>query len=125
MATKCPECSRKFTLREALCDDWNDPEKSFGCPYCGTFFIKDMTKKSSDLTGGIAAGGIFVPATMIFSGQIFRESGDMTIAIQAGFIVLSCVAITLLNSPATGWFSPLKKSPYNQSSKTDAESAAS
>ena len=126
MATKCPECSHKFTRREALCVDWKDPEKSFGCPNCGTFFTKGVPYEASTaLAGGIAAGGILCPATFIASSQIINENGDVVVAFQAVVIVLSWFVITLLNSPKRKLFAPLKKSPYVQSSNADVDGVGS
>jgi hypothetical protein len=39
-AFTCPRCSARFTLRTALCADWDDPRRNFGCPACGTFFLR-------------------------------------------------------------------------------------
>lgn len=34
---RCCQCSRLFGEREALCEDWSDPSKSFICPGCGSY----------------------------------------------------------------------------------------
>ena len=39
MANKCQECGFKITSRNQLCDDYRDPNKAYGCPECGTFYI--------------------------------------------------------------------------------------
>lgn len=39
MANKCPNCNFKITSRNQLCDDYRDPNKAYGCPGCGTFYI--------------------------------------------------------------------------------------
>ena len=37
---RCPLCTRAFTARDALCDVWDDPKRNFGCPHCGSFFVR-------------------------------------------------------------------------------------
>ncbi|MFQ3211428.1 MAG: hypothetical protein ACI9S7_000072 [Candidatus Paceibacteria bacterium] len=39
MANKCPHCDFKITSRNQLCEDYKDPERAYGCPACGTFYI--------------------------------------------------------------------------------------
>lgn len=116
MAIKCPECSNKFTMREALCEDWADPDKSFGCPHCGTFFVKDMRpsdKKS--LIPTIFMVGVFLPVINILFQQ-FYHGGNSAVTLQASFAAISCLVIATLS--ALRMFSPLKKSPYSEP-KTD------
>jgi hypothetical protein len=124
MATKCPECSNKFKIQETLCDDWRDPNKSFGCPHCGTFFVKDMRPKhKSSLVSSLFMAGIFLPATNILFRQLYH-GGDAAVTLHASFIVFFCLVVTLLSLP-NPLLAPLKKSPYNQSSKSDDESTVS
>jgi hypothetical protein len=35
---QCPSCEEKFSHQDALCEDWRDTKRSFGCPHCGLFF---------------------------------------------------------------------------------------
>jgi hypothetical protein len=37
MSYQCTNCDHVFSGRNAVCDDWHDKEKCFGCPACGTF----------------------------------------------------------------------------------------
>lgn len=37
---RCCQCGRAFGEQEALCEDWNDPRKSFICPGCGTYLLR-------------------------------------------------------------------------------------
>jgi hypothetical protein len=39
MANTCSHCEFKITSRNQLCEDYRDPEKAYGCPQCGTFYI--------------------------------------------------------------------------------------
>lgn len=38
MPLTCTVCDYKFEERAAVCIDWRDPERSFGCPQCHTFY---------------------------------------------------------------------------------------
>ena len=38
----CPLCAQRFTQRSAACQDWNDPRRNFGCPACGTYFLRQQ-----------------------------------------------------------------------------------
>jgi hypothetical protein len=97
MSTKCLECEHEFSLHEALCEDWRDPEKSFVCPNCGTFYKKEMRPQyRSSLIVGIMAGGVATPAAMIV-GTYF-SSGDKVVLFLGGAILFSCFAILVLSS---------------------------
>jgi|CoawatStandDraft_6_1074263.scaffolds.fasta_scaffold20108_2 hypothetical protein len=39
MANKCTHCDFKITSRNQLCEDYKNPDKAYGCPACGTFYI--------------------------------------------------------------------------------------
>ena len=43
----CPNCGRKFSSNEALCKDWRDPNKRFGCPACGKFLRQKVPPTTS------------------------------------------------------------------------------
>tara|TARA_B100000780_G_C20821065_1_gene326221 strand:+ start:171 stop:512 length:342 start_codon:yes stop_codon:yes gene_type:complete len=43
MANKCPHCDFKITSLNQLCEDYKDPNKAYGCPSCGTFYILPRT----------------------------------------------------------------------------------
>lgn len=97
MSTKCPECQTVFTYQDALCEDWRDPNKSFGCPNCQTFFVKDMRPNYKHSTiAGIAAGGIGTPAAMMI-GHYF-SSGDTFNLVYGGVILLSLLSILIITS---------------------------
>ena len=89
---QCPECTNSFSLKEALCEDWKNPKKSFGCPHCSTFFEKDMRPiASQSYIAGIFTGGIFVPA--FFMATSYFKNGELMYLVYGGIIVVSCLAI--------------------------------
>ena len=48
MRKKCDVCSEDFDTRNALCEDWNDPARSIGCPTCGTFYVQVLDEHRSE-----------------------------------------------------------------------------
>ncbi|MFT6909934.1 MAG: NAD-dependent SIR2 family protein deacetylase [Oleiphilaceae bacterium] len=44
MRFRCAKCEHVFTDREVICEDWNIPEKAFGCPSCNAF-LRDPRKQ--------------------------------------------------------------------------------
>jgi len=40
---KCCICHANFTERDSLCENWNDPNKRFGCPYCKNFLQTEIS----------------------------------------------------------------------------------
>jgi hypothetical protein len=109
MTTTCTECGHNFTASQALCDDWRDPKKSFGCPNCGTFFIKDMrTANPGSLAIGLAGGGIITPALFIFVDGLRQNNEKITIL--AGVIILTVFGILI--SRLLTLRDELVKSPY-------------
>jgi len=122
MATKCPECSKKFTARTALCDDWRDPNKAFGCPHCGTFYVKDMNpNKREDWIANLFAVGMMVPAANIVTRHLI-EGNEPYAFVNAIFILVAAIIIIVLKKPE--FFSSLEKSPYNKSVQPTAKAAA-
>jgi hypothetical protein len=84
-------------LREALCEDWRDPNKSFGCPNCSTFYKKEMKPQiRASIIAGIIAGGVATPAL----GLVFKyfSSVDKSVLFLAGSILFSCLAILIVRS---------------------------
>ena len=111
MATTCKECSQMFCLEDALCDDWKDPNKSFGCPHCGTFYYKDMRPDYRNSTkSGIFAGGILVPASMTLGVGISTD--QLQLVFLGSCIVLSTLVIIFMDS--VNLFGPLKKSEHRR-----------
>ncbi len=90
--TKCSACGSEFKASEALCDDWRDPNKSFGCPRCGTFFVNDMKPNySGSLTGGLLGGGVMTPSVLLFADS-FR-SGNVKAMAFTGIIAISAFIV--------------------------------
>lgn len=115
MSIKCPECQRKFNYQTALCDDWRDPNKSFGCPHCGTFFVKDMNStRRENLIPTIFIVGMMLPASNIIF-RYFFNGGDPVVLVNTIFILLSAITIACLQQSRL--FRPLEKSTYNKSNQ--------
>ncbi len=97
MKTQCPACRKTFSAREALCENWRDPEKSFGCPHCGTFIRKSV--KPDYMAGwqaGIMAGGVATPASLMMG--IGFSVGDLRLLVFGGIILVSCIGLLVLNA---------------------------
>jgi ABC-type uncharacterized transport system permease subunit len=119
----CTRCASPFSVSEALCEDWKDPEKSFGCPRCGTFFIRNMTPTSwqslvvslvASLVGILVGVGIATPAiTMLAAGV---RADDPLVIVMSSIILASVVAIAAIAIAFTihGSVSALKVSPYRR-----------
>lgn len=119
MSSKCTECGYKFTLRSGLCDDWKDPNKSFGCPECRTFYVKDMKPKYKEsVKQGLFIGGIMVPASSLILDYVIKN-GDMLSLFYGSIILLSAIGIWVLDSIPFNKL--LVKSSYNKALKDDAD----
>ena len=125
MATKCPNCELKFRAKEALCVDWKDPEKSFGCPHCEKFFIRDMnSKKEQPIIAALVASGIMMPAFNLLIRAI--DAGDRNTTVQASIIIVSVIACGLVllwdSMPFT---KPLVTSPfqYGKDNRDDSDTS--
>ncbi len=119
MATTCPECAQKFTARTALCEDWTDPERSFGCPHCGTYFIKDMNpNRKQEWIETLFVVGMLLPAVNVLFRQLFHDA-DPFVVVNTLSIVIAAAVIIALKHPKL--FSPLIKSPYNEVINEQAE----
>ena len=96
MSHKCPGCARTFSAQQALCEDWRDPKKSFGCPHCGHFIYKDLRPNiRQSVAVGIMAGGIATPAVMLLGRGIL--GGDGLSLLYGAIILISCVAVLLVS----------------------------
>ncbi len=113
MATTCPECSKKFTARTALCEDWQNPERSFGCPHCGTFFVKDMNpNRKKEWIETLFIVGIILPSVNIVFRHFFQGI-DPVVFVNALSILIAATIIIALKMPK--FLSPLVRSPYKKS----------
>lgn len=96
MKTQCPACHKTFGAHEALCENWRDPDKCFGCPHCGTFIRKSVKPDYiAGLQAGIMAGGVAAPAGMIVG--IYVSEGDLRMLVFGGIILASCIGLLVLN----------------------------
>ena len=84
-STICDECGHKFSNKDALCHDWQEPDKAFGCPNCHTFYVKEDGKLADYTRSGISTAGILTPASMILG---YALSSD-----QNNLVFLSCAII--------------------------------
>jgi len=110
----CLECDKKFNDKTALCDDWNDPQKSFGCPHCGTFYLKDRKpSRQQGLKAGIIGGGIIAPCGMMI-GRYF-QGGDIMFLVFGLIILCSVIGIVLLDNKQPA--EKLVKSAYQRESR--------
>ncbi|WP_445768400.1 hypothetical protein [Rheinheimera sp.] len=107
----CLECGHKFNDKTALCDDWNDPQKSFGCPHCRTFYLKDRKpSRRQGLKAGIIGGGIMTPSGMMI-GRYF-QSGDIMFLVFGVIILASVIGVIVLDDKQPA--DKLVKSPYSR-----------
>ncbi len=111
--TKCKICGTKFKVSEALCDDWRDPLKSFGCPKCGTFYKKEMRPKLAELLiGGLVGAGILTPASQLYIYAL--RSDDIRTLVLTSIIIVS--VFTILAAWHFTLKSELDTSPYRRAS---------
>ena len=93
--TKCINCGKRFSASNALCDDWKDPEKAYGCPACGTFLVMDMRPRwLPALVGGLAGGGIGTPAILMLVDGI--RSSNAQIVVMSGSILISLLILAFI-----------------------------
>ena len=88
MKKVCEECGEQFSSSTAICDDWLDAEKSFGCPGCGTFYVQKLDEARSTKWMTTLGGAIFVATSSIFVHALLTS--DMVL------LVYSLIQIGLL-----------------------------
>jgi hypothetical protein len=106
-------------MSEALCEDRKDPERSFGCPSCGAFFIGSSRPTlwpslAASLVGILVGVGIAIPAiTMLAAGV---RSDDALVIVNSSIILASVIAIAAIAIAFAilGARSALKVSPYRR-----------
>lgn len=117
MKMKCPECGGEFNAQTALCEDWRDPNKSLGCPHCGTFFIKKVIKnKRVDLIYTLFTVGVLLPAINLIIHQ--TRGVDIYVLFNALFILISGIVIAYISQIGKPFFTHLTKSPYQKDVKS-------
>ena len=104
MAFSCPNCSAKVFSHTALCDDKNDPNKEFGCPNCGQFYVlkipyRDRWKETAINLTALALG---------YAASSLIDIGSLELLI---FLLVGTIAFLLSNTHWSGR-ARLKKSPY-------------
>lgn len=95
MALTCPACSERFSLSEALCDDWRDPERSLGCPHCGTFIVRAPGPDRTAIRVGVLLGFVGVPAVQLFSHGY--RGGDEHVMTFAAMVVVGWLALMFVD----------------------------
>ena len=87
LSAVCDECGHQFRHKEALCHNWREPAKAFGCPSCHTFYVKEEGKLTDSTKRGILAVGIVLPAAQIFWRSFLTQQYDLMV--QSGAILIS------------------------------------
>lgn len=95
MKAICTECGHVFLYKDAVCEDWSDENRRFGCPRCGMFFrkLQDVNRVQS-WTRDILMSGVFLPACFIL-GLHLTDGDAVTIGLSV-FILCSLAAIEIL-----------------------------
>lgn len=87
----CPECGARFRLSEALCDDWRDPDRSFGCPHCGVFLRPETGQEPAGVRAGVLSGLVGTPAFFLLGHGHARD--DTVVMVAASAIMLGVLAL--------------------------------
>jgi len=111
MKTNCENCQHKFSASDALCDDWQDPERAFGCPECGTFFVRDLRPDKKAGVIGAIGGGVGACSAMLLTHGILQADYKVVLW-SAMIILLSLVGAVLVFSRTNNDF---VRSPYRGS----------
>ncbi len=97
LKTRCTACGNRFSDREALCEDWRDPERSFACPSCNTYFYRDVKSAGKIvLSVGLFSGGVAVPLIFLLNHSL--RTADTYAAFLSGVVLLSSVILWVLNT---------------------------
>lgn len=112
MAIKCEECRNVFSQEDCLCDDYQDPARSVGCPECGVFYMHDEsdTGKPHAVKRFVLASGVLVPSGMLLGQGIQLENGPV---VFLALIVLFA-AIFLVFDPKLSVLKKWKKSGHRR-----------
>ena len=117
MKTKCEVCDQKFSASEALCDNWKDPERAYGCPNCGTFYVKDLQPDwRIAAIGGCLGGGVGTPTIMLLSHGL-RQSDDKVVLLSIAILLFGVIGMALAFSLSK---QALVRSPYRSDSVSRA-----
>ena len=121
MKTKCQVCESRFSASEALCDDWKDPERSFGCPQCGTFYVKDLKPDTkAGAVAGCFGGGVGTASIMLLAHGL-KVSDDKVVLLSIVIIFFGLVGAAIAFSRPRH---ELSRSPYRGDAATASEITA-
>ena len=95
MATTCPVCGERFSLRQALCEDWQDPERSHGCPHCGTFLVRAPGPDRLGIRVAVLVVLVGMPCCQLL-GHGYR-SGDETVTLFAAIGTVGWFALMFVD----------------------------
>jgi len=100
MAYQCEECGYSVTRRNSLCEDWNDEDRSFGCPECGTFYRRVGKSLKSGNIGGLLGAGVGTPTVILFGYGL--QTDDKLVLLLSGVVLLSLLGLLALTSSKIG-----------------------
>ncbi|MFT7218454.1 MAG: DNA-directed RNA polymerase subunit RPC12/RpoP [Candidatus Azotimanducaceae bacterium] len=100
MAYQCEECGYEVTRRNSLCEDWDDEDRSFGCPKCGTFYRRVGKSLKSGNIGGFLAAGVGTPAGILFGYGL--QTDDKLVLLLSSVVLLSLLGLLVLTSSKLG-----------------------
>lgn len=93
MANKCAHCDFKITSRNQLCEDYKDPNKAYGCPACGTFYILPgmaaPTLKQWALYLGLGFSGGLISSLVQLNGHTRWWFWSYVVLVGTGILVAS------------------------------------
>lgn len=92
----CPVCSHTFAEREAHCEDWAVPEKSFACPKCRTFFERRRNERLrwKPYLGSVA-GLVAVAVATMYALHVSGRPGASGIASGVSIVVIAASNVLL------------------------------
>ena len=92
-STVCDECGHEFSNKDALCHDWQEPSKAFGCPSCHTFYVKTDSELEVERRNAILTAGVSLPAIMIITHGLLTDQYNLVFLSAA--IVVSVVYVVI------------------------------
>jgi len=109
---ECGNCNQYFSRKDAICEDWRNPEKRLICPKCETplkdFNIKNLlTNKQYWLT--VAPGVLIAPCFIGLAVGLSQHLSLRDLLIVLGILA---IPITLLFVWFRKFIKPLRLLPY-------------
>ena len=68
---ECPHCGARFSNRAALCEDYRNPEGSFGCPACGVFLTRSVNRPFRPISL------LYIAAAVLASLAVARSAAEL------------------------------------------------